>query len=324
MKCSDLDELLAVVQAAAAPVAAGSPPAATREIVGKGEERPWRIWLCGLGPSTCTVDWMVSRQDQSRHLDLSALQRAADRLIARHAALRAGNHAEQPMFDATYAAASLGQLRCAGSGVQAAWTRSFAGRLASSSIFGVWPRSEVLPAAADAVRCSILVPTRGEIKQCETATSPDQQAFWVGSTLLQKQRPGEMFHICAVPLFSCADDSVPPEADAVAVALAQPAAAARWYIYAALDHGYCDGPTGAPLYADLLRLYAEESGEPGASDVTDDRQPAEAFATLEKRLRSTRRTPPRRCGSFGVQEAVCRPLGRAPSPAGLLLAPSSA
>jgi len=58
-----------------------------------------------------------------------------------------------------------------------------------------------------------------------------------------------------------------------------------WYIYACLDHGYCDGPTGLPLFADLLRLYSEECG--GAlADATGDgkTEPPDALSVLEQRL----------------------------------------
>merc|ERR1719215_2264073 len=71
-----------------------------------------------------------------------------------------------------------------------------------------------------------------------------------------------------------------PEDDAVNVASSL-SNDVQWYMYAVLDHGYCDGPTGLPLFADFLRLYGEESGE------TDAQPPApapNAFATLQRRL----------------------------------------
>lgn len=289
LRCSDLGELLEAVQSAASKqLEPGSSGVAAGEAIGNGEERPWRIWLCGLGSKTCTVDWMVSRQDRSRHLDVLALQRAVDRLVARHAALRARNHSEQPMFESTYAAASLWQLWCAGSGSggRSGWTRTALGRIASSSIFGAWPRSSVLRASEAEAKTTVLVPTVGDLKECECSASEDQQAFWVGGMLLGK-KPGDMFHVCAVPIFEDTGDVA--EADAGSVALTRPAESVRWYVYACLDHGFCDGPTGAPLFADLLHLYAEEAGEVAPEDATAmeearNRKPAEALARLEKRL----------------------------------------
>eukprot|EP00927_Polykrikos_kofoidii_P058633 TRINITY_DN5326_c0_g2_i1.p1 TRINITY_DN5326_c0_g2~~TRINITY_DN5326_c0_g2_i1.p1 ORF type:complete len:1125 (+),score=154.54 TRINITY_DN5326_c0_g2_i1:347-3721(+) len=81
----------------------------------------WRVWLCGMGPRLCTVDWLVTRPTGSKHLNVMALQRAVDSLISRHAALRARNSSELPMFDSTYIAAALWQLWCS-SGVS--WANS--------------------------------------------------------------------------------------------------------------------------------------------------------------------------------------------------------
>lgn len=73
--------------------------------------------------------------------------------------------------------------------------------------------------------------------------------------------------------------------DAAEFASKLPPAEVRWYIYAVLDHGYCDGPTGLPLFADLLRLYAKEAGEDTTVDpLLPESPPDAALRTLEKRL----------------------------------------
>jgi hypothetical protein len=64
--------------------------------------------------------------------------------------------------------------------------------------------------------------------------------------------------------------------------LSLPPEEVQWYIYAVLDHGYCDGPAGLPLFADLLRLYAQESGQEGAEPPATV---PDALCLLQQRLR---------------------------------------
>merc|ERR1719181_2255453 len=101
---------------------------------------------------------MISRRGSSEHLDVSALQRAVDRLVERHEALRARNASEQTLFDATYSAASLWQLWCS-SGQP--WTNSHVGILASWSVYNAWPRTIVLPVDSPGAQISLLRPTVG-------------------------------------------------------------------------------------------------------------------------------------------------------------------
>mmetsp|Transcript_4609 Transcript_4609/g.10939 ORF Transcript_4609/g.10939 Transcript_4609/m.10939 type:complete len:1495 (-) Transcript_4609:56-4540(-) len=295
LRCSELNDLLEAIQAASAVSASNS---ANREAAlqlakqreQEEKQRHWRIWLCGLGPRTCTVDWMVQRQDSRQHLDLAAIQRAVDRLVARHAALRTQNASEQPMFDATYLAASLWQLYAAGAeGRRRSWTRSILENIVRRSIFRAWPRSTVLSPDAPEAKVKVLTPTLGDLECCSTADSATQMAFWIGGCCLERRPQGETFHVCVIPVFPVELD-FDKEADAVEVALTKPACEVKWFIYAVLDHGYCDGPTGAPLFADLLRLYGEEAGELTKEELErmreseQGRRPTEALAKLQKRL----------------------------------------
>eukprot|EP00929_Paragymnodinium_shiwhaense_P088060 TRINITY_DN4826_c0_g2_i4.p1 TRINITY_DN4826_c0_g2~~TRINITY_DN4826_c0_g2_i4.p1 ORF type:complete len:1533 (-),score=336.30 TRINITY_DN4826_c0_g2_i4:810-5408(-) len=236
-----------------------------------------RIWLCGLGPRSCSVDWLISREQGQPHIDVQALQRAVYRLVERHAALRAKNWAEQAMFDATYSAASLWQLwSCTNPG----WTNSFFGKLLSASIFESWPRSHVLPVSSPEAKVTLVKPTIAQLRAIDEwqPKTTDERAYWTAGELLRQCKPEEMFKVCVVPIFDISD-KVAPEVDACALASTLEPWEVQWFFYAVLDHGYCDGPTGLPLSADLLRLYAEEIGQAGPPPVAPD-----ALKTLEGRL----------------------------------------
>lgn len=280
LTCTDLEALeQAVASAADAATASAQAPRVT-------VDSPCyrRIWLCGMGRGGCSVDWMVGREDRSRHLDADALNRAVQRLVARHEALRARNWAEQPMFMPTYDASSLWQLSCS-SGQR--WTRSYLGSIVAASIFGAWPRSRIVRPTDPGAIPKLLTPRVNDIMEPIAKWNPssdDELAFWVAGELYN-QRPQEgeqLFCICLVPIFHDARGAA-PDADAIGVARGMPPEDVRWYIYAVLDHGYCDGPAGMPLFADLCRLYAQEAGEADGGEP----EPAEALPVLERRVQQS-------------------------------------
>ncbi|CAE8706272.1 unnamed protein product [Polarella glacialis] len=316
LRCSELSELLAAVEKA-------EPEAQSAQKVFE-HSRYHRVWLCGLGARMCTVDWMVGRQDNTQHLNVPALQRAVDRLVSRHAALRARNANEKAVFDATYNAASMWQLWSSdgaksrassssadvgsGSGSGTSWTHSCLGHMASTSIHRAWPRTEVLLPGDPATAVRLLRPRVSDVLLDSTwggTISDEQRAFWAGGALLPKrpdaaapgtaapepQLPQQMFHVCVIPLFDSPMEDEVPEEDAIVAALRRPAAEVRWYIYVVLDHGYCDGPTGLPIFADLLRLYALEAEEANdgaagsaSADPSGGGESEAALRTLEQRL----------------------------------------
>jgi len=282
LRCTDMEQLAKVVEKSLGD-SAGVAKAQRRRP--PSEHEPWRIWLCGLGHRTCTVDWMVSRRDGAKHFDVDALQRALDRLVARHAALRARNVTEHPMFEATYESSSLWQLHCTDASRQKSpWTQSRLGRWASSCTFAAWPRSTVYSTDQPEADVKLLMPTVAQVL-CEGAKFDGEHAFWVAGQLLPDRASGELFHVCIVPIFKSAADA-PGDACAVDVARKLEPEQVCWYVYAVLEHGYCDGPTGLPLFADLLRLYGEESGE--ASSASDqsrqEHHPVAALERLQERL----------------------------------------
>jgi len=280
LHCSSVNDLLDVVQRSNAKQLQLD----TRGPDDTPKDQYRRVWLCGMGPRMCTVDWMVSRQDRTQHLDVAALQRAVDRLVQRHVSLRCRSAAELPMFHSTCNAASLWQLWCAGGSGGGCWTRSRLGRLASHSIYAAWPRTTVLPGDAPESHVDLLLPTVGDVA-CDgwAANNDDERAFWVGNILLRRHpvREDQFFQICAIPVFHVTSGAT-ADGDAAVIAQALPPSAVRWYIYAVIDHGYCDGPTGLPLFADLLRLYAEESGEAVVGQLAG--APPDALHVLERRL----------------------------------------
>jgi len=195
------------------------------------------------------------------------------------------------MFDATYQAASIWQLWCAS---KPGWTNSLAGKLASASVFEAWPRTEIFAQGSKASKVVVMKPTVHQVMQfMGPGTSDDELAFWIGGEIFKE--PGaafsnekeQLFHVCVIPVFRRQPEgTVSPEADAVTVALQLPPGEVQWFVYAVLDHGYCDGPTGLPLFADLLRLYAEESGE--VSETSPEvSHPNAALTALEKRLQQS-------------------------------------
>eukprot|EP00927_Polykrikos_kofoidii_P058632 TRINITY_DN5326_c0_g1_i1.p1 TRINITY_DN5326_c0_g1~~TRINITY_DN5326_c0_g1_i1.p1 ORF type:complete len:1501 (+),score=265.11 TRINITY_DN5326_c0_g1_i1:51-4553(+) len=286
LQCSSVNDLSKIVDAAAE-AHQGPPSQDTKSKVisqsSASRSDSWRIWLCGMGPRMCTVDWLVTRPGGSKHLNVVALQRSIDSLVSRHSALRARNSSELPMFDSTYLAASLWQLWCSSG---ASWTNSknLIGWAASSSVYATWPRSTVIPADEPKAKVSFLKPTVREVLGDKSWGSPsnDQRASWIGNALYDRRPVGpELFHICCIPVFAQVPAGAMPEDDAVNVASSLSKDEVQWYIYAVLDHGYCDGPTGLPLFADLLRLYGEESGE---TDTQPPTPAPDAFATLQRRL----------------------------------------
>jgi hypothetical protein len=152
LRCGDIDELLEVIKQTEEEVPEQAAQVSQRD----RRDGIRRIWLCGMGPRSCTVDWLVCQQDRKQHLNIPAFHKAVDRLVVRHGALRARNFDEQPMFLATYNAASLWQLRCSSGKT---WTRSKLGHWAGESIFQAWPRSKLLPPNSEASHVEVLRPT---------------------------------------------------------------------------------------------------------------------------------------------------------------------
>lgn len=114
----------------------------------------------------------------------------------------------------------------------------------------------------------------------------DELAFYIGGMPYwrrKEEQTGQLFTICVVPVFKDAQGAA-ADSDAVKVALSLPPEEVQWYIYAVLDHGYCDGPAGLPLFADLLRLYAQEAGKPGSEPPAEV---PDALSVLQQRLRQS-------------------------------------
>jgi len=143
----------------------------------------------------------------------------------------------------------------------------------------------VRPAGAPEAKVQLVLPRVGDIIFEGTkweAMSDDECAFWAGNASLRRV-PRELFQVCAIPVFRGRRDA-DNEADATAEALKRPPKEVRWYIYACLDHGYCDCPAGMPLFTDLLRLYADEAVETGSQQQLASTAPPQALEVLVRRL----------------------------------------
>eukprot|EP00929_Paragymnodinium_shiwhaense_P028931 TRINITY_DN16694_c0_g1_i1.p1 TRINITY_DN16694_c0_g1~~TRINITY_DN16694_c0_g1_i1.p1 ORF type:complete len:1586 (-),score=297.51 TRINITY_DN16694_c0_g1_i1:44-4801(-) len=216
------------------------------------------------------VDWCV-RYDGPEHLDLAALQRAVDRVVARHSALRTIQSPDEPLRDAMDRAASMWQLCVSGlccdqplggsrRNGSAAGRCSMVRRTIGNALFECWPRTVVRP--ANAARPCIRTPRGPRVRDAGWEDMKDDR--YVFHTVNEIAEPRSWpFEICLVPLY----EGEPPEVLAAAAAGAKNAAEmakalprdkVSWYIYCSITHAYSDGASGQALYQDLCKFLAEE------------------------------------------------------------------
>jgi len=293
LRCSSVEQLAKYVAAAGAmgqgcspgEKAAGSPDS----------DGAYRVYM--LQFPRHPVDWCV-RYGGPGHLDVAALQRATDRLVARHSALRTVQSPDEPMRDAMDKAAALWQLwtscvcgrGCGGSGAlrERAWHAL--AQAVGGALFACWPRTIIRSAADSRVR--IRVPRGPRVREARWDWAEhDQYVFSAISELTREIR--WPFEIAVVPLYRGEPQNSEASDAAELAAEMLPPASVAWYIYCSITHAYSDGASGQALFADLLAYYAEEAGL--AIGGRGDRPPAtnvdmpEPFALLQRRLRPSLR-----------------------------------
>mmetsp|Transcript_12709 Transcript_12709/g.41041 ORF Transcript_12709/g.41041 Transcript_12709/m.41041 type:complete len:735 (-) Transcript_12709:50-2254(-) len=316
LKCADVAQLAAVVEAGAGLAAAAAAAAAcgagrplsAEEIEGLPDaDGAYRVYTMQF--PRMPVDWMV-RYTGSGHLDLDALQRATDRLVARHSALQTVQSPDEPLRDSMDKVVALWQLWASvfgGQGDGFVW--QLASTLAGRCLFECWPRTVVRSAAAAQLVLRVLEDPSPRDKKWDFAT--DDQ--YIHSTIKEMASGHRWpFDIFVVPLFKTAP---PPEAgqpaNAAQAAKLLPPEAVSWYIYCGITHAYSDGASGQALMSDLLRFYAEEVG----LAPPQPRPPApEQLALLQRRLRgSLRGRAPGRApdpNNDVFHEVVCEDWGK--------------
>jgi len=106
------------------------------------------------------VDWMVKYTGPG-HIDAQALQRACDRLVERHSALRTIETPDEPIREAMDKVAAIWQLWTSAIGRDTRLWRWIAS-IVGSSLFGVWPRTVTRP--VDAAKIQLKIPKGPQVR----------------------------------------------------------------------------------------------------------------------------------------------------------------
>lgn len=228
----------------------------------------YRLWM--LQFPRHPVDWCL-RYETGRHVDVAAMQRAVNRLVARHSALRTSETPDEPLREIMDKAAAMWQLwrSCCGSSRYWRYVR----RPMASALFALWPRTIVHTSKHIEVKVPELEDGRVRRERWDWA-SHDQ---YIGGMLDDLLRPRRWpFEVAVAPLFY----GQATGRDAIEAALAKPPSEVAWYIYCSITHAYSDGLCGQALFADLLRFYEEELH----GTVTPPEPAPEPLALLQRRL----------------------------------------
>jgi hypothetical protein len=231
------------------------------------------------------VDWMVKYTGPG-HIDAKALQRACDRLVERHSALRTIETPDEQIRETMDKVAAIWQLWSSAIGRDSRLWRWIAS-IVGSSLFAVWPRTVTRP--ADAAKIKLKIPKGPQVRDPKWKwASPDEYILSAMRELVCDYRwPME---ICLHPLYhgNPVEDKKVGYCENAAeyAAAAYPPEDVSWYIYCSITHAYSDGASGQALYADLIRFYDEERGKPA-----EDALPpvAEPLKLLQRRLKPSLR-----------------------------------
>ncbi|CAJ1434505.1 unnamed protein product [Effrenium voratum] len=246
---------------------------------GPDEEGAFRLYVMEYAKSP--VDWFIRF---GHGLDLAALQRACDRLVARHSTLRARPHPDEAMRETMDRAAAMWQVACS------AWPRLAKPlrRFAAAQLAAAWPRTFL--ATPEEARKEVLIVDEDVVRDPGFASmSDDKYMFWLAKSLRSRHR--WPWHVFAVPVVRA--DAGPRLARLAGrpdlrQALRQlPPEDVVWYIYVGITHAYSDGASGHALLQDLLRLYGEELGPAPAASLAAPL--ADPMALLQRRLEASLR-----------------------------------
>jgi len=267
------------------------------------EEGAYRLYLMEWGKSP--VDWYV-RYGGPEHLNLEALQRACDRLVRRHSALRTTCSPDAAMREAMDRAAAMWQLICSAFGSSCPGLMDVAGKVAQRALLAAWPRTLLNEEA----QVQILLPPGDVVKDPAEKFSDDDYMFRHAAELRNNSRCP--FHIFVFPLVR--SGIVLRSGQPLAEAVRQLAPSdVIWYIYTGITHAYSDGASGNALLQDLLRLYAEETGQ-NVGPV--GHAPPEPMELLQRRLKASLRGrrpgQPPRVNDDVYHEILCEDWGKRP------------
>lgn len=255
------------------------PPPAAAPLEGPDAEGAFRVYTQHFPRSP--VDWYI-RLGGSEHPDLAALQRAVNHLVARHSALQTVETPDEALREANDRAASLWQLFAScygGHGRDPLW-RAISS-LVAGALYACWHRTLLRPAKAAAIEIRTPLASKLARSSAWEDLSDEEYFFWLATELRKSHR--WPFDVFLIPVWKSGVE-ISDEAGsrpATDVAMTLPPEAVSWYLYAGITHCYSDGASGQALLGDLLRLYAEERGQPLAPSSP---QPLEHFAVLQQRL----------------------------------------
>jgi acyl-coenzyme A synthetase/AMP-(fatty) acid ligase len=305
LRCSDVEELASYVSSQPS-----SESEQERQLKSSSEDpegRPDRngdFRQFALAFPRHPVDWCI-KHPQTAHIDLYALQKAVDRLVLRHSAMRTLQTPDEPLRECLDRAASLWQIIVSSLGGHSrAW--ELITKFVSASLFACWPRTVVQKPPLSFQKGSstygivpIKVPEGPEVRDPRWDDTPDD--LYALSTIRQLNSPNPRwpFEVTVVPLYKGNGDGLGDGKtfkNAAEVAVQLPVEEVNWYIYCSLTHAYSDGASGQPLVIDLLRFYDEERRARGLPPVASEGGGAspsdeipEHMCLLQRRLRASLR-----------------------------------
>lgn len=278
LRCADAHELSTILQASRSEVSCPKPSGGEPD--GAGAHR---VFVMNFPRSP--VDWCI-RFGGPGHLDMAAFQRALDRLIQRHSALRTVESPDEAMREIMNIAAAIWQLWCTCVGRLAALFAPLAG----GCLFACWPRT--VQQSSSKARIVPKVPLASRLQEDSFKDQEDEEYVFVALREMNRDSLSSAitvrypFDVSIVPVYRDAPE-VPAGTSSAEVASMLPAANVTWYIYLSITHAYSDGASGQAVMTDLLKLYAEESElQP---KKLDDEIPVEHLELLQRRLRRSLR-----------------------------------
>jgi len=224
------------------------------------------------------VDWCV-RYSGPGHLDVNALQRALDRLVARHSALRTVQTPDEPLRELMDKVAGMWQLWSSCCGSDRRYWKTIA-QVFGGAAFACWPRT-VTRSPAQA-RVELKFPVGPKVREeLWDSFSDDEYIHSAMREVIGEHR--WPFDVAVVPLYRGVPEGAGGKT-AVELATQMPPESVAWYIYFGITHAYSDGASGQALFNDLLGFYAEECGRAPAAPRPEAPEP---MALLQRRLRTS-------------------------------------
>lgn len=285
LKCADVEELAERVQDALPiedPVNGGGGSSSSSSKLDKvslpDRDGAYRVYMKRF--IQAPVDWYV-KFDPGR-MDVDAMQRAVDALVARHSALRTVQTPDEPLRQAMDVAAATWQLcaTCWGRREAAAWI--FLSRRVGKALYACWPRTFQRDEREAQVRMRI--PAGPRVRDDAFRDFSDLEcAFWIAGRFRRRHR--WPFDVFLIPIFDGEPEDLGTGNMTAAHAAARlPEGEVSWYLGVGVTHCYSDGASGQALFQELFKFYVRERGTCCDDGVEVPPPPAEPLVLLQQRL----------------------------------------